>query len=112
MGWDDIEIKKEDLKHQCECNQDTFKYGFHKKCLTGKQGNEEQFEVIASHEIDGVMYYALMPVADNENGDCVLLKLEMDENGEEILSTIDDDDEYERVADAFDDEVFSEIDYD
>ena len=67
--------------------------------LTDEEGNEEQFEVIASLEIDGVMYYALMPVADNENG-------------EEILSTIEDDDEYERVADAFDDEVFSEIDYD
>ena len=80
--------------------------------LTDEEGNEEQFEVIASLEIDGIMYYALMPIANNENGDCVLLKLEMDENGEEILSTIDDDDEYERVADAFDDEVFSEIDYD
>ncbi len=80
--------------------------------LTDEDGNEEQFEVIASLEVEGVMYYALMPLANNENGDCVLLKLEMDENGEEILSTIDDDDEYERVADAFDDEVFSEIDYD
>ncbi len=80
--------------------------------LTDEDGNEEQFEVIASLEIEGVLYYALMPLANNEDGDCVLLKLEMDENGEEILSTIDDDDEYERVADAFDDEVFSEIDYD
>ena len=73
---------------------------------------ETEFEVIASLEIDGTTYYALMPVADNENGDCVLIKLEEDENGEPILSTIDDDEEYERVADTFDDEVFSEIDYD
>ncbi len=80
--------------------------------LTDEDGNETEFEVIASLEIDGVIYYALMPVENNENGDCVLLKLEVDENGEEILSTIDDDDEYDRVADAFDDEVFSEIDYD
>ncbi len=80
--------------------------------LTDEEGNEIDFEVIASLEIDGNIYYALMPVADNENGECVLLKLEKDENGEDILSTIDDDDEYEKVADAFDDEVFSEIDYD
>ncbi len=80
--------------------------------LTDEDGKETEFEVVASLEIDGVIYYALMPIEDNENGDCVLLKLEEDENGEEILSTIDDDDEYERVADAFDDEVFSEIDYD
>lgn len=80
--------------------------------LTDEDGNEIEFEVIASLEIDGNIYYALMPVADNENGDCVILKLEKDENGEDILSTIDDDDEYEKVADAFDDEVFSEIEYD
>ena len=76
--------------------------------LTDEEGNEIEFEVIASLEIDGNIYYALMPVADNENGDCVILKLEKDENGEDILS----DDEYEKVADAFDDEVFSEIEYD
>lgn len=80
--------------------------------LTDEEGNEIDFEIIASLEIDGNIYYALMPVADNDNGDCVLLKLEKDENGEDILSTIDDDDEYEKVADAFDDEVFSEIEYD
>ena len=80
--------------------------------LTDEDGNEIEFEVIASLEIDGNIYYALMPVADNGNGDCVILKLEKDENGEDILSTIDDDDEYEKVADAFDDEVFSEIEYD
>ena len=80
--------------------------------LTDEEGNEIDFEIIASLEIDGQIYYALMPVADNENGDCVLLKLEKDENGEDVLSTIDDDDEYEKVADAFDDEVFSEIEYD
>lgn len=80
--------------------------------LTDEEGNEIEFEVIASLEIDGNIYYALMPVADNENGECVLLKLEKDEDGEDVLSTIDDDDEYEKVADAFDDEVFSEIEYD
>ena len=80
--------------------------------LTDEDGNETEFEVIASLEIDGNLYYALMPVEDNENGDCVILKLEEDENGDEILSTIDDDDEYERVADVFDDEKKKKIDYD
>lgn len=80
--------------------------------LTDEDGVETDFEIIASLELNGNTYYALMPVEDNENGDCVILRLEEDENGDEILSTIDDDDEYERVADAFDDEVFSEINYD
>ena len=80
--------------------------------LTDEDGVETDFEVVASLEINGQLYYALMPVENNENGDCFILKLEKDENGEDILSTIDDDDEYDRVADAFEDVFFSEIDYD
>ncbi len=80
--------------------------------LTDEDGVETDFEVVASLEINGEIYYALMPVENNENGECVILKLEKDENGEDILSTIDDDDEYDRVADAFEDVFFSEIDYD
>ena len=52
--------------------------------LTDEDGIETEFEVIASLEIDGNVYYALMPVSDNDNGDCVILKLEEDEDGEEI----------------------------
>ena len=80
--------------------------------LTDEDGNEEEFEIIDTLEIDGIKYYALLPLANNENGECVILKLEMDENGEEMLVTIDDDDEFERVSDIFEDQVFSEIDYD
>ena len=71
--------------------------------LTDEEGNEKQFELLGSQEIDGNTYLALVPVEDNENED---------ENGEEMLVTIDDDDEFNRVADFFDDELFGEIDYD
>ena len=80
--------------------------------LTDEDGVETEFEVIASLEMNGTLYYALSPVEDNDEGVCVILKLEKDENGEDILSTIDDDDEYEVVADAFDDLLFNEVDYD
>lgn len=80
--------------------------------LTDETGHESEFEVIASKEIDGVMYFALLPLEDNDAGEYVILKLEEDEDGEELLVTIDDDDEYDRVADIFEDEVFSDIDYD
>ena len=80
--------------------------------LTDETGHESDFEVIATREIDGITYVALLPLEDNEAGEYVLLKIEDDENGEEMLVTIDDDDEYDRIADIFEDEVFSDIDYD
>lgn len=80
--------------------------------LTDEEGNENQFELLGSHELDGITYLALVPLDDNEEGDYVILKVEIDENGEEILVTIDDDDEFDKVADIFDDELFNEIDYD
>ena len=80
--------------------------------LTDEEGNQKQFELLGSQEIDGVAYYALVPLEDNDANEYVILKGENDENGEELLVTIDDDDEFNRVADIFDEELFDEIDYD
>ena len=80
--------------------------------IDDETGKEVEFEVIATLEIQGQIYYALLPLEDNEKEEYVILKLEKDENGEDVLATIDDDDEFDLVADAFDDAVFSEIDYD
>ena len=81
--------------------------------LTDEDGNEKQFELLGSQEIDGNTYLALVPVEDNDNDEYVILKVEDDaETGEEILVTIDDDDEFDRVADFFNDELFGEVDYD
>ncbi len=78
--------------------------------LTDEEGNESEFELIASHEADGVTYLALMPTEDNENGEYVILRLEPDpENeGDEILVTIDDDEEFDKIADIFDDMLFED----
>ena len=64
--------------------------------LTDEEGNEIEFELIGSGEVDGVMYYAMIPAeeAKDENRDTfeyVILKSEVDENGDESLFTIDDD---------------------
>ena len=84
--------------------------------LTDEEGNESEFELIASQEIDGVTYVALVPYVeenkDAEEQEYVVLKLEADENGEDLLVTIDDDDEFEKVAEIFEDMLFEEIDYD
>ena len=79
--------------------------------LTDEEGNENEFELLGSTEIEGITYLALEPVAENPEGEYVILKMEKD-GDEDILVTIDDDDEFDRVADFFEDELFSEIDYD
>jgi uncharacterized protein YrzB (UPF0473 family) len=84
--------------------------------LTDEDGNELQFEVIASAELHGTVYYAMIPMDDQpEEEDVyeyVILKTEKDEDGEDILVTIDDDDEFDDVADYFDDMLADEADYD
>ena len=84
--------------------------------LTDEEGNELQFEVIASAEVNGTMYYAMIPVDDQpEEEDVyeyVILKADQDEDGEDILVTIDDDDEFDNIADYFDDMLSDEADYD
>ena len=79
--------------------------------LTDENGEESEFALIGSTEVDGVHYVALVPVDDEESGEYVILKFAT-EDGEEVLITIDDDDEFERIADIFEDELFSEIDHD
>ena len=84
--------------------------------LTDEDGKEMEFELIGSGEVDGVMYYAMIPAeeADDENRDSyeyVILRSVVDENGDESLESIDDDEEFDRIADYFDD-MFSTVDFD
>ena len=77
--------------------------------LTDEDGCESEFRLLASHELDGITYLALEPLADNENGEYVILRLDHDpDNGDETLVTIDDDDEFDTIADIFDDMLFED----
>ena len=80
--------------------------------LTDEDGNESDFELIAQLEDSGVMYYALIPVGDNDKDEVeyVILKAEKDEEGDAFV-TIDDEAEFDHIADKFD-EMFNEVDYD
>ena len=84
--------------------------------LTDEDGNELQFEVIGSAELNGQIYYAMIPVDDQptEDGVCeyVILKAEEEEDGEISLVSVEDDDEFDDVADYFDDMLSDEADYD
>ena len=75
-------------------------------------GKEEQFELLASGDVNGKTYYAMASV-DTDAEEYVILEVEEDaESGEITLSTIDDDEVFDRVAEYFDDLLFNEIDYD
>ncbi len=77
--------------------------------LTDEDGNESDFELIATYDADGVAYVALEPLKDNEAGEYVVLRIEKDpETDEEILVTIDDDEEFDKIADIFDDMLFED----
>ena len=79
--------------------------------LTDEDGNESQFELIATTEVDGFTYMAMTPVKENAD-EYVILKVVQDEDGEDMLETIDDDDEFDKIADIFDDMLLGEEDYD
>ena len=79
--------------------------------LTDEEGNEEQFEILGSIELDGNVYYALTAVEDKSD-EYVILKLEGEDGDDVTLVTVDDDDEFDRVADEFEDKLFGEVDYD
>ena len=73
-------------------------------------GKEEQFELLASGEVDGKLSYAMASV-DTDAEEYVVL--EVTEDGDEVtLSTVDDDETFDRVAEYFDNLLFDEIDYD
>ena len=83
--------------------------------LQDEEGNDHEFEVIATYEKNGTTYLAVMPTDEDETEEGVyeyaILKTIM-EDGEEMLISVDDDDEFDDIADYFDDLFATEIDYD
>ena len=78
--------------------------------LTDESGKESKFELIGETEMDGSIYYAMVPVED-KGDEYVILKVVTNENGEDMLESVDDDDEFDKIADIFDD-MFMDNDYD
>ena len=79
--------------------------------LTDEEGNEQDFQILGSIELDGKVYYAMTAV-DEQSDEYVILRLEGEDGDDVTLVTVDDDDEFDRVADEFEDKLFGEIDYD
>ncbi len=79
--------------------------------LTDEEGKEQQFEMIDFMEVDGQLYYAMIPYYENEkeideeNEEFVILKEVHDDESENdddvLLASIDDEDEYEKIGNMF-----------
>ncbi len=73
-------------------------------------GEEVEFQFIDKATIDDVLYFALLPLA--EEGDEYYI-FRVREDGEDVIfDSIDDDDEFEKVEEYFNDLLFNEVDYD
>lgn len=81
--------------------------------LEDEDGNVTRFEFVDRAELNGTVYYALVPSDYDEkdgSAEFVVLK-EITVDGEEMLSTVDDDDEYNQAGEMFL-KRFSELAYD
>ncbi len=87
--------------------------------LTDEDGVESEFGLLDSVEVEGIAYFAMVPMTKDADGnydvegeEYVILKQTKDENGDDILLSVDDDDECDRIADLFEDRMFGEVDHD
>ena len=63
--------------------------------LVDDNGQEQEFIVLESFEMEGSTYYVLLPPDEEE--EAVILKLVVGENDEESLVDIEDDEEWEKA---------------
>ncbi len=67
--------------------------------LIDDNGNENEFEIIATLEVKDNEYAILLPL-DEETEEGVVFRI-IEENGEEILEYVEDDEEFDMVAQAY-----------
>ena len=82
--------------------------------LYDEDGNETEFEVIATLEVDDNEYAILLPTdtdivpESDEINEVYVLRMEQDENGEDILVGIEDESELNAVISAYEELIKDE----
>jgi uncharacterized protein YrzB (UPF0473 family) len=82
--------------------------------LYDEDGNESEFEVVATLELDENEYAILLPKDETrdpeaeEVEEAYILRIEQDENGEDVLVGIEDEEELNAVIDAYEELVKEE----
>lgn len=85
--------------------------------LLDDEGQEHEFEIVDTLELDGEHYIALVASYDDpeemlqDDGELVILKSVMD-NDEEFLEAIEEEEEFDRVAALFMDRLKDDFDFD
>lgn len=69
--------------------------------LTDENGNDIEFEVVASLDVEDTLYFVLEPKDESEEGVVIFKSVEVnEEEEEEILELVEDDDELDMVLEA------------
>ncbi len=82
--------------------------------LYDEDGNESEFEVVATLELDENEYAILLPKDETrdpeaeEVEEAYILRIEQDENGEDVLVGIEDEEELNAVIDAYEELIKEE----
>ena len=82
--------------------------------LYDEEGNETEFEVVATLELDDNEYAILLPRDDERDPDAeeveeaYILRIELDDDGEDVLVGIEDEEELNAVIEAYEELVKEE----
>ncbi len=82
--------------------------------LYDEEGNESEFEVIATLEVNDIEYAILLPTdlyedqETDEVDEVYILRMEIDESGEEVLVGIEDEEELNGVISAYEELIRDE----
>ncbi len=68
--------------------------------LIDDNGEEQEFEVLATFEVEDNEYAVLFPISEDEE-EAYILRMEQDEDGELVLVNIEDTDEFDDVVAAY-----------
>lgn len=77
--------------------------------LLDENGNETEFEVIATLEVNNNEYAILLPI--HEDGEEAFIFKLLEEDGEHILQCVEDDEEFDTVASAYEEIIENEEDH-
>lgn len=82
--------------------------------LYDEDGNETEFEIIATLEVNDIEYAILLPTDEDiepesdEVDEVYVLRMEQDENGDDVLVGIEDEDELNDVIAAYEELIRDE----
>ncbi|MCC5911487.1 MAG: DUF1292 domain-containing protein [Clostridiaceae bacterium] len=69
--------------------------------LVDEEGQEQDFEVIMTMDVEGQEYAILAALDEGEDADAYIFKIIKDGEEEYTLVAVEDDEEYENVAAAY-----------